>query len=239
MARIKQADHPRILRMVEVDRHRVPDVAAEYGCTPGTIYALLAKLRRRPAEGPPQSGPAQPPLALDPGQPLAGAGLAVHDCEKAAALADAPQPLAPAAEPSDHPRQSGPEAAALCAEGDPNAPASDQTPAGPDTESNPPRTAFTAAGASRSLEPTTRVETVHRRAAGSGPATVGARLAKPGFGLLMRTADGEETLAPFRSLEDLLSAIKPILRASANSSDPVWFSLQPVDLATIEDADAA
>jgi hypothetical protein len=45
-------------------------------------------------------------------------------------------------------------------------------------------------------------------------------------------------MTPFRSLDDLLSAIKPILRAGARSPEPVWFSLQPVDLATI-DVDAA
>ena len=72
----------------------------------------------------------------------------------------------------------------------------------------------------------------------AAPATVGAKLAKPGMGLVMRTADGEETMTPFRSIDDLLSAIKPILRASARSPEPVWFSLQPVDLASI-DVDAA
>jgi transposase-like protein len=69
-------------------------------------------------------------------------------------------------------------------------------------------------------------------------ATIGAKLAKPGTGLIMRTADGEETMTPFRSIDDLLSAIKPILRAGARSAEPVWFSLQPVDLSTI-DMDAA
>jgi transposase-like protein len=72
----------------------------------------------------------------------------------------------------------------------------------------------------------------------SAPAAIGGKLAKPGMGLLMRTPDGEETMTPFRSLDDLLSAIKPILRAGARSPEPVWFSLQPVDLATI-DVDAA
>ena len=67
---------------------------------------------------------------------------------------------------------------------------------------------------------------------------VGGKLAKPGMALLMRTPDGEETMTPFRSIDDLLSAIKPILRAGARSPEPVWFSLQPVDLATI-DVDAA
>jgi hypothetical protein len=70
------------------------------------------------------------------------------------------------------------------------------------------------------------------------PSKLGAKLAKPGMGLVMRTADGEETMTPFRSIDDLLSAIKPSLRASARSAEPVWFSLQPVDLSTI-DVDAA
>jgi transposase-like protein len=72
----------------------------------------------------------------------------------------------------------------------------------------------------------------------SAPAAIGGKLAKPGMGLLMRTTDGEETMTPFRSIDDLLSAIKPILRAGARSPEPVWFSLQPVDLSTI-DVDAA
>ena len=61
---------------------------------------------------------------------------------------------------------------------------------------------------------------------------------KPGYGLVMRSVEGEDSLAPFRSLEDLLGAIKPILRAAATSPEPVWFCIQPVDLATLED-DAA
>ena len=67
---------------------------------------------------------------------------------------------------------------------------------------------------------------------------VGAAQAKPGVGLMMRTADGEENLTPFRSLDDLLSAVKPILRAAARSPDAVWFCIQPIDLASL-DSDAA
>lgn len=67
---------------------------------------------------------------------------------------------------------------------------------------------------------------------------LGARLAKPGMGLITRSADGDESMMPFRSLDDLLSAIKPILREGARSADPVWFSIQSIDLAAI-DADAA
>jgi len=63
---------------------------------------------------------------------------------------------------------------------------------------------------------------------------IGASLAKPGFGLTMRAGDGDENMTPFRSLEDLLSAVKPILRASAKNPEPVWFSIQPIDLASIE-----
>jgi hypothetical protein len=59
---------------------------------------------------------------------------------------------------------------------------------------------------------------------------------KSGYALMMRTSDGEEAVNPFRSLEDLLSAAKPILRNAARSPEPVWFSIQPVDLAALEDA---
>lgn len=59
---------------------------------------------------------------------------------------------------------------------------------------------------------------------------------KAGHALMMRTGDGEEAVNPFRSLEDLLSAAKPILRNAARSPEPVWFSIQPVDLDALEDA---
>ena len=50
MARISKADHPRILHLVEVERRKVVEVAAEYGCTPANIYGLLGKMRRVRAE---------------------------------------------------------------------------------------------------------------------------------------------------------------------------------------------
>ncbi len=76
------------------------------------------------------------------------------------------------------------------------------------------------------------------RIGGARRAGIGAAQAKPGVGLLMRTAEGEENVTPFRSLDDLLSAVKPILRAAARSPDAVWFCIQPLDLATL-DSDAA
>ena len=57
---------------------------------------------------------------------------------------------------------------------------------------------------------------------------------KSGYGLWTRSAEGEDSMMPFRSLDDLLSAVKPILRASAGSPEPVWFSIQPVDLAEMD-----
>lgn len=62
-----------------------------------------------------------------------------------------------------------------------------------------------------------------------------ARGLKSGYALTMRTSDVEEAVNPLRSLEDLLSAAKPFLRNAARSPEPVWFSIQPVDLATLED----
>jgi hypothetical protein len=61
-----------------------------------------------------------------------------------------------------------------------------------------------------------------------------ASLLKRGYGLYTRSTEGDDSIIPFRSLEDLLSAVKPMLRATAGSPEPVWFSIQPVDLATID-----
>ncbi len=77
-----------------------------------------------------------------------------------------------------------------------------------------------------------------RTARGKSGGGIGTKLAKPGFGFHMRTADGEETVAPYASLEDLLSAAKNVLRGAAKSPETVWFSIQPLDLASI-DSEAA
>jgi hypothetical protein len=70
---------------------------------------------------------------------------------------------------------------------------------------------------------------------GGGRAGVGASLAKPGYALAMRGPEGDENLTPFRSLDDLLSAVKPILRAAARNPEAIWFSIQPIDLAAMAD----
>ncbi len=207
MARIDKKDHPTILRMIDVEQRKVAEVAAEYGCTPANIYALLGKLRRRPAEG----------------------QLAIETLLSA-----------PVAETDDGTGLSGEKI-------DPEATVAERLP-----END--AIVLTFERAAIPIEPKPATASFHRenladarpavsaspvpigsksRRAGEG-AAIGAKLAKPGFGLMMRTSDGEENLTPFRSLDDLLSAIKPILRASARSPDPVWFSLQPVDLATID-----
>ncbi len=51
----------------------------------------------------------------------------------------------------------------------------------------------------------------------------------------MRTSDGDEAVHPFRSLDELLSAAKPILRTAARSLEPICFSIRPVDLDTLEE----
>ncbi len=81
MARISKEEHSRVLRMVDSEHRKVAEVAAEYGCTPANIYALLSKLRRRDApdteavgipeeaaHGPTPSDAALPPLSTA-GQP--------------------------------------------------------------------------------------------------------------------------------------------------------------------------
>jgi transposase-like protein len=190
MARIKREDHARVLQLVDVERRAVREIAAEFGCTPAAIYALLKKLRLASVGAAPEPAEPQPPLAL-------GSGT-----EAAEPVTDS---AAPVSEPS--------------------------APSVPSPPQEEPRRVVSF---ERSAPPPPAREPVRRPAA----AAVGGKLAKPGMGLVMRTPDGEETVTPFRSIDDLLSAIKPILRAGARSPEAVWFSLQPVDLSTV-DVDAA
>jgi len=188
MARIKKEDHARVLQLVDVERRAVREIAAEFGCTPAAIYALLKKLRLAAVGAAPEPVEPQPPLAL-------GSGIE----EVPVVTESAPPVLEPSA--ASVPTPQGEQHRVVNFERAASAPVREQT----------------------------------RRPA---PAAVGGKLAKPGMGLVMRTSDGEETMTPFRSIDDLLSAIKPILRAGARSPEPVWFSLRPVDLSTI-DVDAA
>jgi transposase-like protein len=110
-------------------------------------------------------------------------------------------------------------------------PAPDLFAAAPESPQERPPTPAPAASPARAPATVTELPRKGPIAKGGG---VGATLAKPGFGLTMRTADGDENVTPFRSLEDLLSAVKPILRASARSQDAVWFCIQKIDLSMLE-----
>jgi hypothetical protein len=178
MSRVAKADHATILRMVDVEHRKVPDVAAQYGCTPANIYAILKRMR-------------------------AGEGVSVD------------------AEPANPEDASVAEAAPAAS----TAAIVDLFSAPPPVE---PRPIVQAAP-----EPVMAARSVAK----GGSQGVGKML-KPGFGFHMRTAEGEESVMPFRSLEDLLSAAKGILRGAAKSPEPVWFSIQSLDLSTV-DADAA
>jgi transposase-like protein len=221
MARIKRDDHARILQMVDVERRRVADIAAEYGCSTANIHALVGKLRRRTAGEQAAATAVQTPLALDQAQVVEAAPLAA-DANDDVVEASGPEPETPADARLN----------VIAFE-------RDTAPVAPEAMNRPPRLEVAPPQVTVVSKPSSDAGPLYRpTASGGGTAAIGARLAKPGFGLIMRTADGEENMTPFRSLDELLSAIKPILRASARSSEPVWFSLRPVDLATI-DIDAA
>ena len=93
----------------------------------------------------------------------------------------------------------------------------------------PPAPAFVASAAP--ARPSAEIVPMPK---GGGRGGVGASLAKPGYALAMRGPEGDENLTPFRSLDDLLSAVKPILRAAARNPEAIWFSIQPIDLATLD-----
>jgi hypothetical protein len=214
MARIARADYPKIQHSIEVEGRKVAEVAALHGCSSANIYAILTKLRRNVGQAGTvavQVAPGPAPLAEDAGP------------------ATLPAPI-PA--PAIDLFQDQPPAAACPAE--PAVIASAPAPAQPLAESTPatrPAPVVRVAAPTSSPGPARPAETrpAPSRAAG------GARGMKTGgLALMMRTAEGEEMSNPFRSLEELLSAAKPILRSAASSPEPVWFSIQPVDLAATD-----
>jgi len=213
VARIDKTEYPRILTLVDVDKRKVAEVAALYGCTPANIYALLGKLRRTGV----WAAAAELPGILE--RSTASASKAAELSESAEELADSSTTLVISETARD-----------LKVETPIAAPSPDKL-----TVSAPQPTSRTAANpASDRAE----IGKSSKREAVTGRSGFGSSFAKFGFGLAMRTAEGDENVTPFRSLDDLLSAVKPILRAAARSPDAVWFSIQSIDLATLE-SDAA
>ncbi|MBL6081729.1 hypothetical protein JMJ56_27485 [Belnapia sp. T18] len=211
MPRIPREEHATIVRRVDLEGRKVAEVAAAYGCTPANIYAILTKARRQAAR--------ETSVAAAP-----------QDHAKVEAEADPSPPAAPDA-PAD---------------------LFDALPPAPIDPVPPPPPASTALGL-RPAEPSAPPPTAPRvpdpqgpRPRPPAPSRTGAaakpaapasppRMSKTGYALLMRTSDGEEAVHPFRSLDELLSAAKPILRTAARSPEPVWFSIQQVDLDALGD----
>ena len=225
MARINKTEHPRILEMIDGEHRKVADVAAEYGCTPANIYALLGKLRRTT---PPPTG-VSPVAVGTPSQPVEADGQPTRIVPAAVPTSAVPDLFAPGRQ-VEQPSTAATQVASLRARGVAKPIAADP---GASVDKPTPDIAAEPATPRQSTVTTLPIRGGVGKAGG-----LGAALAKPGFGLVMRTPEGEESLTPFRSLDDLLSAIKPILRAAARSPDAVWFSIQPVDLASL-DSDAA
>jgi hypothetical protein len=237
MARISKADQARILHLVDVEHRKVTEVAAEYGCTPANIYTLLGKLRRANSavatpneDSPDASGVmtegSEPPVS-DRSAP-SGDDKPGLDLFLVPELLP-PQPAPSAAEVAELPHEA--------ADHDQEAPDTGRLPEASRPQEVPPP-ASTPAEPQQPETVANFVGFARREAAPKRAGGVGARLAKPGFCLAMRTVEGDEDLTPFGSLEDLLSAIKPILRSAARSPDPIWFSIQPIDLSTL-DSEAA
>jgi hypothetical protein len=210
MPRIPREAHATIRHRVDVEGQKVAEVAAAYGCTPANIYAILARLRR---QGGQDAGDAVPSASVpEPGPAAVPAEAASADLF--GGLAEArPDPASPAA---PAPIASAPPVTASDSPSPPTITAPALPPAQP-ASSAPIRSG--------------RAEAAPR----SSPSSPTPRAGKAGYALLMRTSDGEEAVHPFRSLDELLSAAKPILRTAARSPEPIWFSIQQVDLEALED----
>lgn len=207
MPRIPREEHATIVRRVDVEGHKVAEVAAAYGCTPANIYAILAKMRRQ--------GSGDAALRAEP----------VSQGEAEAVSSTVPAPPA-SADLLDLLPEAVPDAASASP---PASVAPDLPQAPPERPVAPARSAPASTG--RQPPPAAPIRT-GRGASAARPTTPAAqpRAAKSGYALVMRTSDGEEAVNPFRSLDELLSAAKSILRTAARSPEPIWFSIQQVDL---------
>jgi hypothetical protein len=211
MPRIPREEQATIRHRVDVEGQKVADVAAAYGCTPANIYAILAKLRRQDVQntGEVVSSPSVAAAAPTPVPAVA----AVDDLFGALAEAD-PAPAAPAV----------------------MVPVAPEPPAPVNDKASP------SAAAASDLSPARLPSPIPTRSGRVGAASKSSvpapppRPSKAGYALLMRTSDGEEAVNPFRSLDELLAATKPILRTAARSPEPIWFSIQQVDLEALEDS---
>lgn len=206
MPRISREEQATIRHRVDVKKQKVADVAAAYGCTPANIYAILAKLRRQDVQ---HTGEVESSPSVAEAAPTSvPAVAAVADLFGALAEAD-PAPAAPAT----------------------------MLPAAPvNDKASPPAVATSDLPPARLPSPaSTRSGRVGAASKSSVPAPP-PRPSKAGYVLLMRTSDGDEAVNPFRSLDELLAATKPILRAAARSPEPIWFSIQQIDLDALEDS---
>ncbi len=208
MARIPREEHEAIRRRVDTDGEKVADIAATYSCTPANIYAILAKVRRQ-------------------GEP-ASRGPAVS--ERPAGPVPSPAPVLSTPKDLFEAQREAPRTNALAA----------ATAAPPTAEpaTRPAKAAPELTASSGALPPIPKAPVAARPAVAASKAAAPpskGQVRKPGYALLMRSSDGEEAVNPFRSLDELFSAAKPILRTAALSPEPVWFSIQQVDLDTLDD----
>lgn len=210
MPRIPREEHAAIRQRVDVEGQKITEVAAAYGCTPANIYAILARLRRQGAQE-------------------------VSEVVLSASVAEA----APGSAPK------GPASADLFggmvkAKPDPT-PRAAMAPVTPELSVTTPDSLSPPAVTPPAPPPARPASPAPLRSGGVEAAPRSSlpsptpRSGKAGYALLMRTSDGEEAVNPFRSLDELLSAAKPILRTAAHSPEPIWFSIQQVNLDALED----
>ena len=211
MPRIPREEQATIRHRVDVEGQKVADVAAAYGCTPANIYAILAKLRRQDAQDTAEVVPS--PSVAEAGPTSVPAAAAATDLFGALAEPNS-APAAPAV--------------MLPAAPEPPAPANDKASSPAVAASDLPPARVPSPAPTRSG----RVGAASRSSVPAPP----PRPSKAGYALLMRTSDGEEAVNPFRSLDELLAATKPILRTAARSPEPIWFSIQQVDLDALEES---
>jgi hypothetical protein len=215
---IPKADYATILREVDADKIPIPAIANRYGVVARTIYIVLGKARAAAAaEGIPSlaaDAASLPAAVMETGQEATVLVEAVPDLLRQAvleALADEETATASACLPRT--------------EGEPAAAAA---PTGVQDHPAPVRMA--------TAESRRREDVVQPLAKQVRPATgaVVPRL-KSAYGLVVRSEESEETVVPYRSLDELLASIRPVLRETARQGGETWCAIREIDPATLNE----
>lgn len=220
-ARVSKDDYPRILALADVEGARTSDIAKLYGVVPRTICIILNKARNAGVQ--PRTASALPAELPVPREPLP---VPVHEVEVLEAMVSLAE--APIREPEAHEAPELPEIRQAT-----RAPEEIQAAVAIQTVVQPAIPAATVRPPAQEMAVEDESD-IPVRSLAKGTHSKGNQGKRQGHTLIARTEDGEETLMPFGSLDDLLSSLRGVFREAARGEGTVWFGLRKSEVGDAE-----